>query len=202
MTTLRIHTLETAPAESKPFLEGAQKAYGAIPNLLGVFAESPALLRSYLDLGEQFEKSSSFDATERQIVLLTTSFENECEYCMAAHSAIASLQKVPADVLQSLRAGTPITDSKLDALRTFTRKVVQKRGWVDVEDIQSFLAAGYTKRHVLEVVLGIGFKTLSNLTNHIAETPLDPQFQKFAWSQPKAAWSQPKAAWSQPKANA
>ena len=184
MSTLQVHTLESAPAESKPSLEGVKKAYGAIPNLMAVFAESPALLRGYLQLGELLDKETAFDATEKQIVLLATSFENDCEYCMAAHSAIAGLERVPSDVVESLRAGEPIADPKLEALRSFTRSVVQQRGWLTDADVEAFLDAGYTKRHVLEVILGVGFKTLSNFTNHVAETPLDSQFQKFAWSRP------------------
>ncbi len=186
MTTFQLHTLESAPEASRSLLAEAQKAFGGIPNLFGVFAESPALLQAYLNLGQIIERSTVFDATERQIVLLATSFENDCEYCMAAHSAIARLQKVPADVVQSLRDGTPIVNPKLAALQTFTLAVVEKRGWVAEQDVQAFLAAGYTQRHLLEVVLGVGFKTLSNFTNHIAETPLDDNFQSFAWTRPTA----------------
>ncbi len=186
MTTFQLHTLESAPEASRPLLAEAQKAFGGIPNLFGVFAESPALLQAYLNLGQILEQSTAFDATERQIVLLATSFANDCEYCMAAHSAIAGLERVPSDVVESLRAGEPIADPKLEALRSFTRSVVQQRGWLTDADVEAFLDAGYTKRHVLEVILGVGFKTLSNFTNHVAETPLDSQFQKFAWSRPVA----------------
>ena len=174
MTTFEVHTMESAPAESKPLLADAEKHYGTIPNLFGVFAESPAIL----------EKSTLFDSTERQVVLLTASFENDCDYCMAAHTAIASMQKVPQHVLDSVRAGTAIREPKLEALRVFTRLVVQKRGLLAQHEVEALLAAGYSKRHVLEVVLGVSFKTLSNFTNHIAETPVDASFQRFAWSRP------------------
>ncbi len=186
MTTFQVHTLESAPEPSRALLADAKKAFGRIPNLIGVFAESPALLEAYLKLGQILEQSTAFDATERQVVLLATSFENGCEYCMAAHSAIAGLQDVPPDIVQSLRNGTPIADRKLEALRAFTLAVVEKRGWVTEEDVLAFFAVGYTKRHLLEVILGVGFKTLSNFTNHIAKTPVDKQFQKLAWSRPEA----------------
>ncbi len=187
MSTLALHTIESAPAESKPLLEKAQKTYGSIPNLLATFAESPALLQAYMDLGALFDQSTAFDATERQVVLLATSFENDCEYCMAAHTAIAAMQGVPSDVVQSVRDGDLIADAKLQALHAFTRVVVKRRGWVTDDDVQAFLDAGYTKRHVLEVILGVGLKTLSNFTNHVATTPLDEQFQAFAWSRQVAA---------------
>jgi AhpD family alkylhydroperoxidase len=186
MTTFDVHSTDTAPEASRPHLEKAAAAFGSIPNLFGVFAESPALLEAYLDVGRILEESSSFDATELQVVLLATSFDNGCDYCMAAHSGIAAAHKVPQDVVRSLREGTPIADAKLEALRVFTRAVVQRRGWVPDEEVRAFLDAGYTRRHLLDVILGVGFKTLSNYANHIANTPLDRQFQRLAWSRPDA----------------
>ena len=187
MTTFQAHTLETAPEGSRPTLEAVRKAFGGIPNLFAVFAESPALVGAYLSLGELFDTASGFDATERQVVLLSTSFENECNYCMAAHSAISKMQQVPDDVVQSLRNGEPIGDPKLEALRTFTLAVVRERGHVDPAAVQDFLDAGYTNRAVLDVILGVGIKTLSNYTNHLAETELDANFVPFAWSKPSPA---------------
>ncbi|MEM7247031.1 MAG: carboxymuconolactone decarboxylase family protein [Acidobacteriota bacterium] len=188
-TTFPQHTLETAPTESRPHLETVKKAYGSIPNLMATFAGSPALLEGYLALGDIFDSLTAFDATERQVVLLATSYENECDYCMAAHTAIAGMQGVDADVIESLRKGEPLADTKLRALHDFTQAVVAKRGWVEDDDVQAFITAGYTKRHVLEVVLGVGLKTLSNFTNHVAQTPLDAQFKKFEWSRPAATAS-------------
>lgn len=187
MTTFEVHTLDSAPEAARPHLEAAAQAFGAIPNLFGVFAESPALLEAYLEVGRILEKSGSFDATELQVVLLSTSFDSGCTYCVAAHSAIAAGHKVPQDVVRALRDGTPLPNPKLEALRTFTRAVVRERGWVGGDAVRAFLDAGYTRRHVLEVILGVGFKTLSNFTNHVADTPLDRQFQRLAWSRPEGA---------------
>ena len=176
-----IHTPETAPAAAKEILAGAKKAYGFVPNLLGVMSEAPALVKAYTTLGRIFEESS-FNATERQVVLLTTSYENECEYCIAAHSVIAGMQKVPETVIGAIRGGTPIADPKLEALRRFTAAVVSSRGWPTDDETAAFLAAGYGKQQIFEVVLGVGFKTLSNYTNHIAGTPLDAPFAGAVWS--------------------
>ena len=186
MNAFEVHTIESAPELSKPVLEEAQKSFGSIPNLFGVFAESPATLRAYAELGSTLEKSLALDPTELQIVLMTTSFENDCEYCMAAHSAIAGLTRVPQHVIKSLRDGSPLADRRLEALRVFTRAVVQKRGNVTAQDLGAFSDAGYTRRHVLEVILGVSFKTLSNYVNHVAETPVDAAFQRLAWSRPLA----------------
>lgn len=179
--TYPILTTETAPDAAKPTLAAAEKGYGFVPNLLGVMANAPALVSAYTTLSGIFD-SASLNRAERQIVLLTTSYENDCAYCMAAHSAIAGMQSVPQDVVESLRAGQSLADPKLEALRTFTRAVVVSRGWVSEAEKAAFFAAGYGEQQVLEVVLGVGLKTLSNCTNHIAETPLDAAFAPLAWS--------------------
>ena len=181
MSNFNVHTKETAQAESAELLGNAEQAFGFIPNLLGVFAESPAALKAYLTIGQIFDQSS-FSPTERQLVILAASRFNECHYCIAAHSAIANMQKVPADVVEAIRNDQPIADSKLEALRTFTTAVVEKRGWVTTHDTEEFLAAGYSKAQILEVILGVSFKTLSNYANHIADTPLDAAFAAQAWT--------------------
>ncbi len=161
-------------------LEGVQKGLGFIPNMLGYMAESPALLKGYTTLNGIFEKSG-LSPEERQIVLLSVSRKNSCHYCMAAHTSIAQMQKVPSEVIRALRDGTAIDDPKLEALRTFTDKLVESRGFPGEADVAAFLAAGYGKQHVLDVILGIGLKTLSNYTNHIVETEVDDAFAANAW---------------------
>ncbi len=118
-----IHTTDTAPAEARDLLAGAARSYGFVPNLLGIMAEAPSLLEGYWTLSRLFE-ASSLSATERQIVLLTVSAENTCEYCIAAHTVIAGMQRVPRDVVDAIRDGHAIADAKLEALRPFTAAVV------------------------------------------------------------------------------
>ena len=184
MTQFKVHTTDSAPEASQPLLEGARKKMGFVPNLYGTFAEAPALLEAYLTLGGIFDRSTSFNATERQVVLLSTSFENGCEYCMAAHTTIASMQRVPDEVVQAVRSGDPLGDVRLQALASFTRKVVAQRGWVPEADVQEFLDAGFTRAQVLEVVLGVGMKTLSNYATHLTQTPVDDAFAPNAWERP------------------
>lgn len=176
-----VHNVETAPEGSKDTLAAAQKGYGFIPNLLGVMANAPTLVAAYTTLAKLFEQSS-FTAAERQVVLMAVSYENNCGYCVAAHSALASMQNVPQDVVDAVRAGTPIADAKLEALRVFTQIVTAKRGWASEQDVAAFTAAGYDRQQVMEVVLGVGIKTISNYTTHIAGTPLDAAFSAVAWT--------------------
>lgn len=181
MTQFDVHTLATAPESSKPLVEGANKAFGFIPNLVGVLAESPSALEGYLSLAGAFEKAP-FSATEKQIVLIATSVENGCEYCVAAHTTVGGMQKIPSAVLDALREGRAIEDAKLEALRSLTISIVRNRGFADQKSIEAFSNAGYTRGHLLDVITGVTQKTLSNYVNHIAATPLDAQFARAAWS--------------------
>lgn len=183
MSEFTTHTPETAPEDSREILEGAKQAYGFIPNLLGNLANSPATLKAYTTLSGIFS-SGSFSPTEQQVVMMAANRFHECEYCIAAHSVIAETQKVPADVIDALRDDKPIADQNLEALRTFTTQVIAKRGWVDDADTRDFYAAGFSQQQVLEVVLGVAFKTISNYTNHITQTPLDDAFAAREWHAP------------------
>ena len=186
MTDFSIHTTETAPEASRPILEGARKSFGFVPNLLGKLAEAPAALEGYLALTGLVARTS-FSPAEQQVVLIAASVENGCEYCVAAHSTIAAMHKVPEDVIAALRANSAIPDPRLEALRQFTATLVEKRGHASDQEVQDFLAAGFTRAQVLEVVLGIAMKTLSNYANHLIDTPVDAAFAPRAWEVRKAA---------------
>lgn len=122
---------------------------------------------------------------ERQLVILTVSRFNECGYFMAAHTVIASMHDVPQDVVDAIRDDRPIADERLEALRRFSALTPEKRGWVTDTDIMAFTSAGFDHAQVMEVVLAISLKTISNYVNHIAKTPLDAAFSSQAW-QPRA----------------
>lgn len=184
MTHFPLHSVGTAPAASMPLLEGARKAFGFVPNLQKVFATSPTILEGYMTLWSVFEKSS-FSKVEQQVVYLTSNYENECHYCMAGHTGLATMAGVPSDVITALRDGKVIADPKLQALRAFTSKVVTRRGWVCDADVQAFIDAGYSQQAVLDVILGVAVKVMSNYTNHIASTPVDDVMKANAWTHPR-----------------
>lgn len=187
MADFTIHDETNAPAAARPLLEGAKKTVGFVPNLYGAFAGSPALLEAYLNLAAIINEKSSFTATERQVVRLAASYENSCHYCMAAEAAVSQGAGVDAGVISALREGTPLADAKLEALRRFTVAMVRDRGFVSDADVQTFIEAGYSQEAVLDVVLIVGQKVLSNYTNHLVETPLDPAFAPLAWTKPTVA---------------
>ncbi|MBC7191623.1 carboxymuconolactone decarboxylase family protein [Marinobacter sp.] len=181
MSDYPLHTLETAPEKSRSLLEASQKEMGMIPNLHAVMAESPSVLEAYQTLHQLF-LDSSFDDDEKTVVWQTINVENACHYCVPAHTGIAKMMKVSDDITDALRDEKPLPNDRLEALRTFTLAMMNKRGNVSEEDLQAFHDAGYSRQQVLEVILGLSQKTLSNYTNHIAETPVDKPFEKFRWS--------------------
>lgn len=181
MPEFTVHDETTAPEAARPSLEAARKRMGFVTTLNGVMAESPELLAGYNALADLFGRSS-LPVRAKHAVLMTVSVENNCEYCVAAHSTMALRSKVSPAVVEALRAGKPLDDPALEAARRFTRSMVAGRGWVDDAEVQVFLDAGYSRRHVMDIILGVGMKTLSNYTNHIAHTPLDPAWQDQRWS--------------------
>ncbi|WP_340107398.1 carboxymuconolactone decarboxylase family protein [Pikeienuella sp. HZG-20] len=181
MTEFTIHTEESAPEASKPLIAKSMAANGRLPGLHAVMAEAPGLLEAYQRTHELFV-NSSFDKDELTVVWQTINVENECHYCVPAHTGIAKMMKVDDAITDALRNETPLPNARLEALRTFTLKLVRDRGVVSDEDVQAFLDAGFTKRNILEVILGYAQKIMSNYTNHLANTPVDKVFEKFSWS--------------------
>lgn len=180
MEIFDLHTLETAPDGSKEVLTQLQKQNGMIHNLYAVMAEAPAVLQSYLQLG-QIINQTSFNSIEKNVIWLAINYTNDCHYCMAIHTLIANKQKVPENIVKALRENQPINDTKLETLRQFTVLMVEKRGWASDEEVGNFMAAGYTKRQVLELILMIAQKTISNYANHIADTPPDDVSKPYEW---------------------
>ncbi len=175
MTEFIQHTADTAPAASKPLLENFNKTLGFTPNLLATMAESPAILEAYLSLDQLFNKTR-FNSAERQLVLLIISRYRNCCYCLAAHGTVAKMHNISVDLIDAVYFKQSLNDQKLEALRDFTEAVLAQEGWVKQAELEPFYQAGYTKQHVLEVVLAISFKTLSNFVNHINDTPIDSEF--------------------------
>ncbi|HEY7586282.1 MAG TPA: carboxymuconolactone decarboxylase family protein [Candidatus Deferrimicrobiaceae bacterium] len=182
--TLSPKTLENADPGAKAVLEKAKAQTGSIPNMYSGMANSPGLLETYLDGMARFRKDSGFTRPEQEVVLLTISRINGCEYCMAAHSWIADrMSKVPQLVTEAIRSGLAIPDSKLAALSTFTATLLATHGLPSKAEVLAFLGAGYSERHVLEIILAIGVKTLSNYSNHLLHTPIDEMFAGREWKE-------------------
>lgn len=173
MADFPLHTRATAPFASKPIMEEANRTLGYVPNLVAQMAEAPALLEGYATLSAIFRKAD-FTPTERALILLAVSVEHDSHYCTPAHTVRARDTELDEASIAAVRARRPLADARLEALRTFTVKMIRERGFVADADLEAFMAAGFTRANAMEIILAVGLKTLSNYVNHIAETPLDP----------------------------
>jgi alkylhydroperoxidase family enzyme len=181
MSNFELYSLENAPEAAKPLLEKSIKGFGMLPNLHAVMAESPALLDAYQQLHE-LAQNASFDKDELTVVWQTINVEHGCHYCVPAHTAIANMMGVDADITEALRNQSPLESTKLETLRDTTLLMVRNRGIIKQVDIDTFYAVGFNKQNLLDIVLILAQKVMSNFTNHLAETPVDDAFQAFSWS--------------------
>lgn len=179
-------SLATANGRTKEVLESGKKSAGGIPNMYAGMANSPALLDNYLHGYQLFRTESGFTSAEQELIFLSIARVNECTYCVAAHSFIAdAVSKTPAQAVQAVRDDLPVEDPKLDALSQFTKTMVSSRGKPTPQELAAFLSAGYTEKNVLEIILAIAVKTISNYSNHVMHTQVDAMFAAQSWS-PKA----------------
>ena len=186
MSTFKVHTPESAPSESVPALRTLEQGLGFVPNLAATMAESPTLIRGFVDLRKTLA-GGELTRVEREIVALAVSLENDCDYCMAAHSTFALMQNAEEDAVASARAGDPPADPKLGALYQFARSLVQKKGHVADDETQALLDAGYSSSALFEVVAQVGHTTLANLAHSISKAPVDSAFVPQQWNAAVAA---------------
>lgn len=172
-----------APAASVKILDSVQVAWGFVPNLHRVLAQSPAALEAYSMLWTIAE-TTSFTAQERNVAYLAIIYENECTYCMAGHTNLSRMAHVDDAVITAIRTNTPIADTKLEALRSLAAKLTRQRGVMNEADVSAFKAAGFTNQSVLDLLVLAATKLISNYANHLAETPNDAFMKGAEWTAP------------------
>jgi alkylhydroperoxidase family enzyme len=180
MPTYQIHTIASAPEKSKTALEQLQQAFGVIPNLVAVISNSPKLVTALVGVFQQVH-SSSLTEPEIQIVLLTDAVANSSAYAVAFHTALALKQGVSSEETDAIRAQLVPRDRRFGALSTLAKTLIEKRGHLSEQELDAFLAAGFTKEQILEVIAIVAASTITNYAGTIANPPLEDQFQPFAW---------------------
>lgn len=183
MNSIEIHTIDSAPAESKPALRVLEQGLGFVPNLAATMAESPTLVSGFVDLRRTLA-AGELTGVEREIVALATSLENRCDYCMATHSTFALMHGADESAVAAARAGAAPDDASLGALYRFARGLVARKGHVTERHIEELLDAGYSRAGMFEVVAQAGHTTLANLAHGISKAPLDGAFEPQAWAAP------------------
>ena len=181
MTNFPVHTIESAPERSKPAMRQLQSAFGMIPNLIGATSTSPVLINSLVGLFGNVH-GGSFTEAQVQVVLLTDAVTNACTWAVAFHSALSLKEGIDAADVQAIRDGRLPKDSKFAALSALAKTMIEKRGHLDDREIERFLAAGFSKDQLLEVIAAVAASTITNYTGSITKPPVDAPFQAQAWA--------------------
>ncbi|WP_341317662.1 carboxymuconolactone decarboxylase family protein [Paraburkholderia sp. IMGN_8] len=183
MSSYPVHTIESAPTQSKPVLQQLQQAFGLIPNIAATMAASPVLINGFIGLFERVH-ASSLTEPQIQTLLLTNAVTNASEWPVAFHTALALKEGVrPADV-DAIRHGGLPGDVGLAALSTLARTLIEKRGRLAVSDQRRFLEAGFSSEQILEVIAVVAASTITNYTGSVTQPALEATFEEFAWHAP------------------
>ena len=180
MPTYQIHTIASAPEKSRAALEQLQQAFGFIPNLVASIANSPKLVTALVGVFQQVH-SNSLTEQEIQIVLLTDAVANSSAYAVAFHTALALQQGVSSEETGAIRAGRVAGNQRFAALSTLAKTFIEKRGHLSEPELEAFIAAGFTKEQILEVIAIVAASTITNYAGTIANPPLEDQFRPYAW---------------------
>lgn len=168
--------------KSKSILIETKTKMGFIPNMYHGMAGNTSLIDGYTSVYNSFRENSGFSPVEQEVILLSVSYVNYCEYCMAAHSFIGDkMTKVPTEITNALREGATLPEAKLNALSHLTKIMTENRGRVSQEQVEEFFNAGYDESHLLGIITGISVKTMSNYSNHITQPDLDAIFTGRIW---------------------
>ncbi|MGN7982524.1 carboxymuconolactone decarboxylase family protein [Burkholderia sp. 22313] len=180
MSRYPLHTIDSAPAESKPVLEQLRNIFGAVPNIAAAMAASPVLINGFIGLFERVH-ASSLTEPQIQTLLLTNAVTNASEWPVAFHTALALQQGVHAANVDALRRGGVPDDRELAALSTLARTLIETRGRIADADRQRFLDAGFSAEQLLEVIAVVAASTITNYVGSVTRPVLEAPFDAFAW---------------------
>lgn len=176
----KIYDMNTANDSARPVLEEVQAHYQFVPNALGAMVESPEAVKAYLALDELVDQNA-LSNEERHVVFLAITREYNCGYCVAAHTAFAQMGEVDGEHIGCLREGKPLADAKLNALQEFTSRMVQTGCNISEAELEAFLAHGFTRRQVLDIITMMANKLIAVYANRIMGTDLDEMLQPARW---------------------
>jgi uncharacterized peroxidase-related enzyme len=170
MTTINVPTREEVSATNQVIFDNLKKGLGMVPNLYATFAHSETALATYM----AFQNAkSSISGKAREVVNLVVSQVNECQYCLAAHTMLGKMNGFTDAQIIEIRHGHASFDSKLNALARLTNGITQNRGHVDQALVDAFFAAGWTKENLVDAIVIIGDKTVSNYLHSTTKIPVD-----------------------------
>lgn len=177
MSNFKVHTLDSAPIQSKPILEKIMQSLGFIPNYLGILAASPAALENYMSTLTMFSKST-LSSEEQQLVLFMINNKNASNYYMLRYISNKNISRLSKNVIRSIKEGEQITDARLHSLYTFIKLVMWKHGYISPYEIENFLSVGFTHENILEILMALNLNTLINYVRHITNLPIENKFEE------------------------
>ena len=170
MTAFTVPTRDTVSAGNQSLFDALNGQLGFVPNLYATLAHSNNALGTYLALQSA---KSSINAKAREVVNLVVSQVNDCAYCLAAHTALGKMNGFTDAQILEIRAGSLAADAKLDALARLTRSIAVNRGHADEALVDAFFAAGWTKENLVDVIVTIGDKMITNYLHAVTKVPVD-----------------------------
>lgn len=170
MSTFNVPKKEEVSLKNQAIFDQLEKAVGFVPNLFATYAYSENALQNYLALSNA---KTSLKAKEKEVVNLAVSEVNECNYCLSAHTAVAGMNGFTSEEILELRAGKAGFDTRLDALARLARNLTKNRGAADEAVLANFFEAGWTKENLIDTIVLVGDKTISNYINNTTEIPID-----------------------------
>lgn len=170
MSIFNVPKREEVSAANQAIFDNLEKGVGFVPNLFATYAHSENALGNYLNLSNA---KTSLKTKEKEVVNLAVSEVNNCIYCLSAHTAISKMNGFTEDQILELRAGGASFDDKLDALARLAKNITENRGATDAAILDNFFTAGWTKENLIDVIVLVGDKTISNYINNTTEIPVD-----------------------------
>ena len=170
MTAIHVPTRDEVNPTNQAIFDSLQKGLGMVPNLYATFAHSQTALATYM----AFQNAkSSVSGKAREVVNLVVSQVNECEYCLAAHTMLGKMNGFTEAQIMEIRHGHASFDPKFDALARLTKGITQSRGHTDPALVDAFFAAGWTMENLVDAIVVIGDKTVSNYLHSTTKIPVD-----------------------------
>ena len=170
MSTFNVPKREEVTENNQAIFDNLEKALGFVPNLYATYAHSENALANYLALSNA---KTSLTARQKEVVNLAVSQVNNCQYCLAAHTAIGKMNGFSDSEILELRAGQASFDNKLDTLAKLAKNITENRGATDAAVVTNFLNAGWTKENLIDTIVLVGDKTISNYLHKTTDVPVD-----------------------------
>ncbi|MCG8388328.1 MAG: carboxymuconolactone decarboxylase family protein [Cytophagales bacterium] len=170
MATFNVPTREEVSENNQAIFDNLQKGLGFVPNLYATYAYSDTALGDYLALQN---RKSTLKAKEREVINLVVSQVNECEYCLAAHTALGKMNGFTDEQILEIRSGKATFDAKIDALAKFVKDITINRSKPSQQVVDNFFEAGYDKANLVDVIIVIGDKIISNFLHGTTQVPVD-----------------------------